>query len=378
MFLKDLLKLPSQRTYTDEGFLNVPASIGRTGIQEYLAVEMGLKDRNPNDIVKVYRPEEEVFKKESLDSFANKPITNNHPPELLNSKNAKKYLVGMSDKEIRRNGDFIETVFHITDEDAIAAIESGKTQLSNGYLADIEWVSGLTPEGLQYDAIQRNIRGNHIAIVDQGRAGSNCKIADEKTKQAEEKTMKVKILGVEYEVTDQVAQAVEKLQSENEKLKDECGTSTKKMEEAKDELEEKEEEMKKTEDALKAQLDDAKSKILSVEDMDKMVEARINLIESAKAVYPEIAWEGKDANTIMREVVAEKCEKVHMDSASKNYVKARFDILVEDAMSGEKSPLSEVFKKQAEVKKVEDSRPLHVIAREKMIEDSRNAWKKKQ
>ena len=48
MYIKDRINLTdSQRKYTDEGFLIVPARIARTGIQEYLAMEMGLEDRNP-------------------------------------------------------------------------------------------------------------------------------------------------------------------------------------------------------------------------------------------------------------------------------------------------------------------------------------------
>ena len=68
MFLEDRSPISSERTYTDEGFLVVPARISRTGIQEYLAVEMGLTDRDPNDIIRVYRPEEEVFSDLSLSS----------------------------------------------------------------------------------------------------------------------------------------------------------------------------------------------------------------------------------------------------------------------------------------------------------------------
>ena len=53
MFLKDRLNINSERKYTDEGFLVVPARISRTGIQQYLAIEMGLQDRNPEDVIRV-------------------------------------------------------------------------------------------------------------------------------------------------------------------------------------------------------------------------------------------------------------------------------------------------------------------------------------
>ena len=119
MFLADRLNITTERLYTDEGFLKVPARISRTGIQEYLAIEMGLTDRDPNDIIRVYRPEEEVFSDESLSSFANKPVTNNHPPELVTSANARQYSVGMSGPEVTRDGMFVATVLHVTDQASI-------------------------------------------------------------------------------------------------------------------------------------------------------------------------------------------------------------------------------------------------------------------
>ena len=239
MFLTDRLNITTEREYTDEGFLKVPARISRTGIQEYLAVEMGLTDKDPKDIVRVYRPEDEVFTDESLTSFANKPVTNNHPPELVNSRNSRQYSVGMSGPEVTRDGMFAKTVLHVTDEDAIKNIESGKVELSNGYTADIEWTPGVTPDGEQYDAIQRNIKGNHIAIVERGRAGPACRVADNLPTLGDEVTMaKITIDGVDFEVSDQAAQAVGKLQ---ERLKD-----------SEMETQETDEDLKKKEDEMEA------------------------------------------------------------------------------------------------------------------------------
>jgi len=174
VYIKDRFKIDSKRIYSDEGFLKVPARIGRSGIQEYSAIEMGMTDREPHEKVTVLRPEEEVFSDATLKSFGFKPITNNHPPELLDSKNAKKFSVGMSDRKVIRDGDFMATDLNVFDADAIADVEFGKAEISNGYTADIDFTPGVTSDGVQYDAIQRNIRGNHIAIVTRGRAGSDC------------------------------------------------------------------------------------------------------------------------------------------------------------------------------------------------------------
>ena len=212
MFLKDRLDINSERSYTDEGFLLVPARISRSGVQEYIAAEMGLQDRDPTDIIKVYRPEEEVFSEESLSSFANKPVTNNHPPELINTDNAKEFTVGHAGPSVVRDGSFSKTELYIIDSKSISDIESGKVELSNGYTADIDWTPGVSPDGEQYDAVQRNIKGNHIAIVERGRAGRDCRVADRLPNVGDSLAMaKITIDGVDYEVSDQAAQAVGKL-----------------------------------------------------------------------------------------------------------------------------------------------------------------------
>ncbi len=377
MFLSDRLQITTEREYTDEGFLKVPARISRTGIQEYLAVEMGIADKEPNDIIRVFRPEEEVFSGNSLESFANKPVTDNHPPELVTAKNAKQFSVGHAGPEVVKDGMFAKTFVHVTDADAIAKIESGKVELSNGYTADIDWTPGVTPDGDQYDAIQRNIKGNHIAIVDRGRAGSACRLADNLPTVGDKVTMaKITVDGVDFEVSEQAAQAVGKLQTrltdaENEALKKE-----KEVEDKEEEMEEADKKAKKTEDSLKAQLDDAKGKIPSAETLDKLVADRKAVIDSVLKVCPEISWEGKDTATLRKEVVATKCSNVQMDSVSEDYVNARFDMLVESIETNSQQHLDDALVTQVVGDKtVEDTRPADVIAREKFMADSKNAWK---
>jgi hypothetical protein len=378
MFLTDRLNITTEREYTDEGFLKVPARISRTGIQEYLAVEMGLTDKDPKEIVRVYRPEDEVFTDESLISFANKPVTNNHPPELVNSRNSRQYSVGMSGPEVTRDGMFAKTVLHVTDEDAIKNIESGKVELSNGYTADIEWTPGVTPDGEQYDAIQRNIKGNHIAIVERGRAGPACRVADNLPTLGDEVTMaKITIDGVDFEVSDQAAQAVGKLQARLKDAEMETQEKDEDLKKKEDEMEAKEKESKATNDALQAQLDDAKSKIPTTDTLDKLVTERTGIVDTVRKVMPDIQWEGKDADTLRREVVAAKCPNVQLDSVSADYINARFDMLVESVESNSQQHLDDALSQQVKDNdgKDVDNRPLDVIAREKMMADSQSAWK---
>ena len=163
---------------TGEGFLicrNVP--IARTGEQDYLGTEIGLKT---NEIVKVYRPEEEVFSEAAMASFEGKSVTNNHPKEQVDPENVKLYEMGHAQNVRRGTGefkDFLVADLHIHDAELIDAIKAGKRQISCGY--ECEYVER---DG---HIVQTNIRGNHVAVVDEGRAGIKASIMDSNTTSAE-------------------------------------------------------------------------------------------------------------------------------------------------------------------------------------------------
>ena len=380
MLIKDRLSITSKRVYSDEGFLQVPAHISRVGIQRYLASEMGLTDRNPTDIINVFRPAEEVFSDASLSSFASKPVTNNHPPELVTAKNSKEFSVGMSGPEVTKDGDLVSALLTITDEEAIKSIESGKVELSNGYTANIDFTPGIAPNGEHFDAIQRNIKGNHIAIVERGRAGISCRVADNLPEYGDIVTMaKITIDGVDFEVSDQAAQAVGKLQKRLSDAEDLTEEETIKAKKAKDKSDKDEKESKKTNDALQAKLDDANSKIPNAEQMDKLVAERGAVIDSIRKVMPEIEWQGKDSNALRREVVAAKCSNVQMDSVSDDYIQARFDTLSDAVTANPQLSLDQaLISTVVKDVNVKDTRPLSVIAREKFNAETRDAWKSKE
>lgn len=379
MFLQDRLNISSERVKTDEGYLLVPSRISRVGIQVYLAIEMGLTDRDPKDTINVYRPPEEVFSDESLASFVNKPVTNNHPPELVNASNFKTYSVGHSGNEIVQDGMFVKADLIIMDEESIRDIESGKSELSNGYLSDIEWTPGVTPEGESFDAVQRNIRGNHIAIVERGRAGPACRVADNLPNLGDNVIMaKITIDGVDFEVPEQAAQAVGKLQARLSDAEKETQTEAEKVKAKEDEMEEAEKKAKAEKDSLEAKLDDAKSKILTNDAVDKLVASRAKLADTILKICPDIKLDGKDNLTLVKEVVADKCPTINMDSVSADYIQARFDMLAESIDNNSQQHLDEAFKTVVNKdEKAKDTRSEDVIAREKFQADSRDAWKPK-
>lgn len=167
----------TQREYTDEGFLKVPGRVARTGIQEYLARELGL-DGDPNRIVRVYRPEDEVFNNASLSTYDGATVTNDHPKELVTAKNYKTVSVGVVRGPGRRDGDFVVCDLIIKDQKTIDDINSGKCELSAGYTAEYVHTPGLVIDGQECEYTQRNIIINHQAVVTKARAGGNARVFD--------------------------------------------------------------------------------------------------------------------------------------------------------------------------------------------------------
>lgn len=141
--------------------------LSRTGYYDYLESDI-LVDGDPTKIVKVYRTPEEVFDPVSLASFENKPFCNDHPEEDVTTRNSRELQCGYIRNVRRGEGDLSDCVIAdvvVTDQDVIDLILSGeKRQLSLGYDSVIE-----KDNDGRY--LMKKIRGNHLALVDEGRAG---------------------------------------------------------------------------------------------------------------------------------------------------------------------------------------------------------------
>lgn len=153
----------------DNGFLRVPITVTRVGIFVYRQDD-GTEWRE-------FRPPEEVFKPESIESLKGVPATNEHPDfGLLDSENAAEVMVGFTSDQVERKDDFLTTYMTLTEKSTIAEVEGRKkSEISAGYLVDVIPKKG-TWRGERYDAIQTNIRYNHVAVVKRGRAGSEVRI----------------------------------------------------------------------------------------------------------------------------------------------------------------------------------------------------------
>lgn len=151
-------------TITPQGYLKADAYATRAGIFIYRKAD--------GSIQKELRPAEEVFNSDSLNSLAEVPITNDHPQNPLTIENTKMLAVGYTGSNVGKvENDYVKCGVTIYDQGVIDGIMNGqKNQLSGGYTCDIEMTPGIH-NGMSYDAIQKNIRYNHLAIVREGRAG---------------------------------------------------------------------------------------------------------------------------------------------------------------------------------------------------------------
>ena len=160
-------RLSEHKYKTPEGYLIcTDAILARTGKQSYQRNEIFADAADDDTIIEIDRPSEEVFAPETLASFENKPVTVEHPDENVGPDNYNNLAVGFV-RDVHKgtvNGQEVMLgTLVITDAKTIEEIENGEhTDLSCGYDCDI--VDEAHPQ-------QRNIRGNHVALCQQGRAG---------------------------------------------------------------------------------------------------------------------------------------------------------------------------------------------------------------
>lgn len=298
MLFTDKITLDGSRR-TGDGYLAASARVARTGVQVYAGREVGKPGMAQ---VRVYRPESEVFSTDALRSFAHRPVTNDHPPEAVGAVNWKKFSVGMTGDEIARDGTFVRVPMVVMDQAAIDDVEAGKRELSMGYACDLDWTAGTTPEGEAYDAIQTNIRGNHLAIVAAGRAGPQCRIGDSWAAiiDHQEPSMKTfTVDGISVEMSDTAIQVVQKVLGQFDAAKTALAEANTKVGELTATVSTKDGEIA----VLKQQVADA---ALTPAKLDAAVQARGAVIADAKAIDKDVATDGKTDAEIKRAAVVAK------------------------------------------------------------------------
>ncbi|RNM07710.1 DUF2213 domain-containing protein [Dickeya undicola] len=331
--VRDRVSYPitSQREITPEGYLKVPGRVARTGIQQYLASELGLTDRPPGQLVNVYRPPEEVFKPSSLASYDNADVTIDHPDDLVDASTFKDVTAGHAISPGRQDGDFVVVDLLIKDGEAIAAIDRGKAELSAGYTSEYEHQPGTAPDGTPYEFVQRDIKINHIALCDQARAGHMARLFDTKPTGALPMPFKIVLdsgvhATVAEEATAQLIQA--SFDSLKKRVKD-AEEEKEKAEAAKDQTEEELEKEKAKSDAKDEEIEKLKEKT-SEDSISKLIAEVVSTRDSAlKIAGAKFSCDSLDPMKIKRaalDTAGIKCRNyTSWDKAPDTYVSAYFD-----------------------------------------------------
>lgn len=201
----------------DNGFLKVPATLGVPGIVTYVFGDGSIR--------RELRTAEELFRKDSLATAELLPVTVEHPnhPRGVVPENATDVTVGYGGDKVERVGDEVHATLMITGPEGLRAIDNGKRELSPAYhVGNLEMTPGIDPDFGEYDAIQRDIQYNHLAIVSAGRNGPEVALhldsADgvevrKPTPLRRDSMEKITLNGVDYEVSPAAAQAFRHEQS---------------------------------------------------------------------------------------------------------------------------------------------------------------------
>lgn len=305
MFYKFKVSNASQHRHKDEnGFMTVDESpILCAGVLEYYgseltdggADEIDGKKIDPDKIYKVYIPEEEMRK--GADSFKLLPIVNGHEWLGQDGKDAHDYQEGTTGEQVEVRDGFMYVPLKFTGDGIIDDLESGdKEELSASYTNKLTWASNSD----DYDLVASDIKGNHVALVEKGRCGSDVRVLNQQMESKKMKTkneLKLVIDGKEVDLEQFFKQeAKEEAHADTDAIKD---TENEDMVES----EEKKEIETDNEDVDKRALIDEIGGILKDNGLDE------ELIRTVIGKAEKIAYDGSEASEADNELPEEDEEK---------------------------------------------------------------------
>lgn len=169
------------RKVDNNGWYEIPANpLSRVGVFPYSGRQIGDLE-NPDKVYQILRPPEELGAPDCVNSFRLVPWIDEHA--LLGGADEgltpaeKKGIHGVIGEAVFFDGDYLRGNVKLFSEKLADQIESGKRELSCGYRCTYDMTPG-TFQGQRYDGVQRNIRGNHLALVKEGRMGPAVAVLD--------------------------------------------------------------------------------------------------------------------------------------------------------------------------------------------------------
>lgn len=170
----------SVRSFDGNGRLQVKVSnISKANVCPYFGREIPNAEKlglDPEKIYRLWRHPDEL--KKAAATFNNIPLLNIHTPDFPGDP-PRESRVGVTHSNAAFDGTYLTNGLSVWDNSAIAGIETEEQEeLSSSYQYVADMTPGTTPTGEVYDGIMRDIVGNHVALVETGRAGSDVLVAD--------------------------------------------------------------------------------------------------------------------------------------------------------------------------------------------------------
>lgn len=386
--MSEVLRLDFQRFSkvkpTPSGGMRIPANLTRTGVFTY--------KRSDGTTVRELRHPDEVFKQDSLSTLLGAPVTDLHPKTMVNPSNWREVSVGHVGS-VKEDGQYVAGRLDILDSEAIRAVEKGdRKELSCGYRCTLDETPG-TYKGQRYDAVQRRIIYNHVAIgpKDWGRAGNQValrldssdaiqvepKPEEHPPHKKEVRSMSmIRIDGIEYEIGSSAhLQAVEKRDA---KQRETISTLTKERDTEKARADAAEGRADKAEASLKDATDPAK--------LETLISDRVQLHTDAKKVLgSDYDPSGKTPREVMVEAIKKDSADFDPEGRTDDYVSAYFAATVKNhsraseggnGNSAVRDAATGGSRKDAKKDAKEDDRFDSDAARKRMHDHNRDAWKR--
>jgi hypothetical protein len=303
--LQEKFAFDAQSDLDANGFWTTKARFARPGIQVYTREEFADwpdSAKVEGYYARVLRPSEVVFDAEAMKTFENLPVSVEHSGDMLNPDNVSWQIVGAAGAPVTREGEMLTVPITLYERDAIDKAMSGeRRELSAGYYLDVEYAPGTDSEYGEYDYVLKSWKGNHITLTRAGKAGPDFYVGDKmpekKTDDGRAENLVVRALdGVSYTFGEQAAQVFDRVLGER--------------------------------DAARAELKKAKDAILGEDEIERRVNDRLTVLDSARSLSPETDFSGKATDAIVAEAVAVHYPEMDLKGKSADYIRALFDSAV--------------------------------------------------
>lgn len=306
-------------TRTDEGYLRGTAIVTRAGVFHYLNADGSVRSelRHPDD----------VFAADSLATLSMIPITVDHPSFMVGADNVAGVAVGTTGEIARTDGGNVLSSLTITGKRGIEAVEQGKRELSLGYRVTLDEETGVY-DGVSFTHRQRNIRYNHLAIVDVARAGKAARLNIDglsvpiEIKELPGAMSKIRIDGIEYDAAPEVVNAMSRAEAKAADMQAKLDASEAAHVAAISEQQAKLDAATADLVAAKAKLDSEDARVAAA------VKARLALVTVASGFVKADMADMPD-RAIKEAVIATRYPDFKADGRDDVYIQARFDGVIE-------------------------------------------------